>query len=212
MTFAKTLSLQFVLRVVGCLALGLTAALVAAGQTPGTKTAPVQPSASENPQEMRDRTQNITMLERGKDTAISREAALKQANEDFARIQVAEAELRGAFTSAAPDYKRISENATEIKTRAARLKDYLVLPPTAKDQKAKRPGDGQNAEQLETCVAQLKERVRSFATNPIFSKDNQQVDYREVARARRDLDDIIDVTARIRKDAEKAGSASGKTN
>lgn len=89
------------------------------------------------------------------------------------------------------------DNRTEL-----RMRDYLVLPPTAKDEKAQKNRDESDTSQLRPALTTLNGLITSFVTNPLFKKDTS-VDYTLVARARRDLDGIIDYSEKIRKSAEK---------
>src|SRR6516225_3399146 len=77
---------------------------------------PNSPPGAETNREMRDREANITLMERGKDEAKAREATQKQMNEDLQRIQSEDADMRTVFASAAPpDYKKIYDDAADIK-------------------------------------------------------------------------------------------------
>lgn len=149
-----------------------------------------------------ERNLNVTMAERNKDTTANREAAAKQMNEDFKGIQSLDVDIMKIFTAANPlDYKKISEDSAQIKIRAKRLKDYLTLPPGAKDEK--RHALAVDAD-LKLSVPALKDSIKSFVGNPIFQQTpGQKVDYREVAKARRDLADIIDLSASVEKAAGK---------
>jgi hypothetical protein len=194
-----------------------TAVLALGSPTPARAqarpTPPQQSPGSETPQQMRDREANITLLERGKDEAISKDAAMKQMNEDFQRIQTEDADIMNAFSSAnPPDYKKISDDAADIKVRAIRLKNFLVLPPSAKDEKRKKERESDNSE-LKSSVPALGESIKSFVSNPIFRQQaQQQVDYRDVAKARRDLDDVVDLSARIAKTAERLNKEPARSN
>src|SRR5262249_43351557 len=111
---------------------------------PGVAGAQARPNPNTLPggetnREMRDREANITLMERGKDEAKSREATQKQMNEDFQEIQTKDADMMTVFGSAnPPDYKKISDDAADIKFRANRLKNLLVLPPSGKEDKRKK--------------------------------------------------------------------------
>jgi hypothetical protein len=185
--------------------LALGSESVATAQTrPPVETGP--DAAIRADREMRDRQTNITLLEHGKDEGISRQAAAKQMNEDFDRVQTVGFGLLTLFSSAnLPDYQRIAADAAEVRMRANRIKNYLVLPPTAKEQKGQNALSDAEKDQLKSSLPALKDLIKSFVANPVFrqSSGTQQVDYRELAKARRDLDDIIDLSGRIRKTAEK---------
>lgn len=171
-----------------------------------------QPQALDNRRELRDRDQNITLLERGKDEARNRQIVLAQMNEDFERIQSVDKDILSAVSTAdAPDYQHISTGLADIRKRAIRLKNNMVLPPTAKDGKAQKDRDEADTSQLRPALITLNDLITNFVTNPVFKKDTT-VDYTLVARARRDLDGIIDFSERIRKSVEKLNKTTGKTN
>lgn len=168
------------------------------------------PPERDNRTELRMRDANITLLERGKDEAQRKQAALAQMNEDFERIQSVDKDILSAVSANdAPDYKRITDGLADIRKRAIRLKNYLVLPPTAKDEKAQKSRDESDLSQLRPALTTLNDLITSFVTNPLFRKEST-VDYTLVARARRNLDDIIDYSEKIRRNTEKMNKSASK--
>ena len=85
----------------------------------------------------------------------------------------------------------------------------MVLPPTAKDEKAQKRREQSDTGQLRPALVALNDLITSFVTNPLFRKDTA-VDYTLVPRARRDLDGIIDFSEKIRKSAEKLNKGASK--
>jgi len=168
------------------------------------------PQTRDNRRELRDRDANITLLERGKDEARTQQTVMTQMNEDFERIQSLDKDILSAVsTGTEPDYAQISEGLADIRKRAVRLKNNLVLPPTARDQKAEKHRNDQDTSQLRPALITLNDLIKEFVTNPLFKKDSA-VDYTLVAKARRDLDGIIDFSEKIRKSAEKLNQATSK--
>ena len=159
------------------------------------------PATVTNPA-MHDREANITLLERGKDEANRKDAALKQMNEDFQRIQTTDAEMMDAFVSAnPPDYDKISVDAADIRVRASRLRDQLALPAAGKPEKRAKEPDI-DKDDLRASLSRLSDSIKSFVSNPIFQQQApQQVDHHNGLRARLDLDDIIRLSSRIAKAA-----------
>jgi hypothetical protein len=172
---------------------------------------PNSPPGAETNREMRDREANITLMERGKDEAKAREATQKQMNEDFQRIQSEDADMRTVFASPAlPNYKKIYDDAADIKVRATRLKNLLVLPPSGKEDKRRKERESES--DLKTSLPTLDEAIKSFVSNPIFHQQaGEPVDYRDVSKARRDLDDIIEFSSRIAKTAQNLSKGSAKS-
>lgn len=174
-----------------------------------------QPATKDNPRtdpgELRGRNDNITLLERGKDEAQNRQTALAQMNEDFDRIQKVDRNVLSAIsTSDVPDYKRISLGLAEIRKRAIRLRSNLVLPTSSKDEKAQKKRDAMDTSQLQPSLLVLNDLITSFVSNPIFTSRDTNVDSPQVARARRDLDGIIEFSEKIRKSAETLNKTPGK--
>jgi len=171
--------------------------------TPGTVTNP----------DMHDREANITLMERGKDEAKSRDAALKQMNEDFQRIQTLSLDLTNLLSPGnQPDYKKVSEDASDIRTRASRLKANLVLPPSAKQEKPKKEPDAGKMN-LAASVSAVSDSIKSFVNNPIFQRRSQQPpDAQDVAKARLDLDQVIRLSSQISKEADKLNKSGGTSN
>jgi hypothetical protein len=159
-------------------------------------------------QSVTDRERNVTDTERARDGVAGYDAALKQFNEDFLRLQTADAEILKAFPAGKPpDYKRISENAGDVKKRAARIRDYLMLP-SVKHDKQKNGQDEAPADQLRSGIPALKDLIQSFVKSPVFQQQSQRADYRDLAQARRDVDTIIDLSAKVKAAAEKMNGAA----
>lgn len=140
------------------------------------------------------------------------ELPLEQIAEDFERIQAVNNRMMGAvMREASPDYGLISEAAAEIRKRAARLKSNLSLPEPEKKEAGKgaeyrRPED---AAQMRAALLLLDRALVSFVKNPAF-KNPDVVDAGDGAKARRDLEDVIELSRLIGKDAERLSKAAGK--
>lgn len=168
------------------------------------------PPARDNRSELRDRDMNVTLLERGKDEARNQQTVLAQMNEDFERIQSLDKDILSAIsTDGTLDYKRITNGLADIRKRAIRLKNNLVLPPAGKDEKSQKALDEADTSQLRPALITLNDLITSFVKNPLFQQ-GANVDYRQVAKARRDLDGIIDFSDKIRKSTEKLAKAAAK--
>jgi len=202
----------------GVLLTGAAAIIVwgcATGALGQVKPNPTTLPGAETNREMRDREANITLMERGRDEAKAREATQKQMNEDFQQIQTEDAEINTVFGSAnPPDYKKINDAAADIKVRATRLKNLLVLPPSGKEDKRKKERESES--DLKGTLPTLAEAVKSFVSNPIFHQQagqaGQPVDYRDLSKARRDLDDIIELSSRVAKTAQNLNKGSAKAD
>jgi hypothetical protein len=133
---------------------------------------------------------------------------MAEINEDFERLRVISEELKLAMkAAAAPDYKRISDSSVEIKKRATRLRANIVFPPPPKDERRQKtdPGD-----EFQPLFAMMDKLLNSFLTNPIFT-DTGRLDVQLANRARYDLDDIIKLSDKLRKSADKMQKNAGKS-
>jgi len=174
-------------------------------------------TTSDDVLDMRMRELNIRRLEIEKDKAakpaleVSPEA-VKQVNEDFARIQGINAEImRDYVTGKPPDYKHISEAMAEMRKRAARLNTNLLLPPDAAAADDQTTQIVSNKQQGRSPLLDLNDLIQAFVTNPIFKNANT-IDLALGVKARRDLAGIIDLSERINKSAEKLSKATAKPN
>ncbi|HEX8140713.1 MAG TPA: hypothetical protein VF544_24315 [Pyrinomonadaceae bacterium] len=128
---------------------------------------------------------------------------MAEVNEDFGRLRAVDEELKLASTAAAagPDYKQVASSSTEAKKRATRLKANLVFPQPPKNENRPKSPD-MEGDEFTILLAAMQKRLNSFLTNPIFS-DTGGVDAQLATRARYDLEDIIKLSDKLRKSAEK---------
>jgi hypothetical protein len=126
-------------------------------------------------------------------------ALMAQTEEDFTRILTLHNEIARALASKKDlDYHFVSEATAEIKKRASRVQSRLVLHLTSDDLPVKVQTD---AEMKDSLIKLCKE-IRSFVTNPIIENPNT-VDAAQLPRARHDLESLIQLSALIKKDADK---------
>jgi len=126
-------------------------------------------------------------------------ALMAQTEEDFTRILTLHNEIARALASKKDlDYHFVSEATAEIKKRASRVQSTLMLHPSPEDVPIKEHAD---AEMKDSLIKLCKE-IRSFVTNPIIENPNT-VDAAELPRARHDLESLIQLSALIKKDADK---------
>lgn len=131
--------------------------------------------------------------------------ALSEISADYQRIQVLNNELRRAGAAKDTlDYQRIAAASTELKKRAARLKSNLAFPepadaPKEAGQQPAAPDDAQ----VKASLGTLDKLIMSFVANPLFQAGLQKVDVQLATKASRDLHSIIELCARLKKNAEK---------
>jgi hypothetical protein len=133
---------------------------------------------------------------------------MAEVNEDFDRLRAVDEELKMASNSAGADYKRVAGSSAEAKKRATRLKANLIFPqPPKNENRAKSPD--METDDFALLLGAMQKRLNSFLTNPIFS-DTGGVDAQLALRARHDLEDIIKLSDKLRKSAEKMSKSGGK--
>jgi hypothetical protein len=138
-------------------------------------------------------------------------AVMVEVNEDLHQLN----ELNGAIamhttiSNQTLNYDSIVGSAFEIRKRSIRLRTDLALPKA--ETKEKVP-DFKEAEQgeLQPALSQLNQLLDSFLHNPIFS-DTGEIDLELAVRARRDLDSIVVLSEKVRKNAEKRSKTSTKS-
>lgn len=131
------------------------------------------------------------------------QALMDQVNEDFQHILKLHNEMvRAIDANSSLNYQFISNAAEEIKKRATRLQSALRL------QKLE-PGEQNGRLVREVAVMETKDglvllcaRIESFVGNPIIETPGT-VDVREIDRARRDLQSVVDLSGAIKKAADR---------
>lgn len=127
---------------------------------------------------------------------------MAEVNDDLRQLnQLNDAIAIYTATNQTLNYESIVGSATEINKRSIRLKTDLALPKA--DSKEKIP-DFKDAEQgeLQPALSALNNMLDSLLHNPIFS-DAGEIDMQLAAKARRDLDSIVVLSEKVRKNAEK---------
>ena len=164
--------------------------------------------------DLRERQFNLRMLENEARRPVERyepRLALTQIREDFTRIQAVNHDLAQANSRKdALDLKFVAKSASEVKKRAERLKFNLALP--APEKSAKRPKAEADAgpEQLKSSLSTLTELINGFVNNPVF-KSTGVVDAELSAKARRDLEEIVELSGGIKKSSERLSKVAQKS-
>jgi len=140
--------------------------------------------------------------------------ALAQIAEDFEQIQIINNKMMSAtMRSASPDYARIAETTAEIKKRTRRLRDNLRLAEVEDRDEAKEPSSKKAMEpgQTKANLLALDESIMSFIKNPIF-QSTQVINLAQATKAWHEIDEIIQLSELIKKDAERLRKFSEKTS
>lgn len=144
------------------------------------------------------------MMNRPATPAADRSAVRDQIRKDFQRLQFANDDLVKALSDkTAYDSRVITRSASEIKTRAKRLKQNLGLPVAPKGSEL---SPAANEENLRTSITRLIKLIDSFVTNPMLSQ-RHVFDATLAAKASHDLEGIIGLSEMLKKAAEKGGGS-----
>ena len=208
-------AVRFILRAAAVACCALAASSLVAGQgrarTSADQMVQVMRESQAKSNEQFERTMGLRMA-----GAINRKPdrpepklALAQIREDFVRIQVVNNDLADAVSRrGALDLKFVARSASEIRKRAGRLKDNLVLPEHESDFVVPEARGSAEA-QLKSSLVTLSELIQEFVTNPLFEKASL-VDLHLAAKARRDLDHIMEVSDRVKKNSAELSRAAQK--
>jgi hypothetical protein len=128
---------------------------------------------------------------------------MPQIKEDFTRIQIVNnAMMRKVFGNDVLDYKDVSGQLSEIRKRANRLKENLMLPESEEKEKLQKPTVAPAGAQLKDSLLALDTLIMGFVQNPLFQKPGV-IDTKLSARAGQDLKTIIEFSGSIKKEVEK---------
>jgi hypothetical protein len=128
------------------------------------------------------------------------EALMAQTEEDFNRIMTLHNEIARALASKNElNYQFVSDATAEIKKRASRVQHSLAL--GLSEEEAIKPEESKD-EPIKDSLVRLCNQIRSFVTNPSIENPNT-INVDQMAKAKRDLESVIQLSGRIKKDADK---------
>jgi hypothetical protein len=134
--------------------------------------------------------------------------ALAQIREDFVRIQVLNNDLARAVSRGdALDLKFVSKSAAEIRKLATRLRDNLALPEPAgaggRPEAKAAPPPAQLAAALSALDGLIMKFVDGVASGGVY-----RLDARSSAKARHELEAIIELSAQVKKASDRSGKST----
>jgi hypothetical protein len=142
-------------------------------------------------------------LRKPAERAEAEKLALSQIKEDYVRLQLVNKELsKAASQPAGLDLKFVAKSTSEMRKRAERLLDNLALPELQQEAMRSKAADIEREEQLKASLLALGQLVERFVRNPIFREVNV-IDAQASTRARRDLQAIIEISGRLKKESER---------
>ena len=130
------------------------------------------------------------------------ESVLALIREDFMHIQVVARKLMQTISKDDPlNLPFVTKSAVEIRKRVVRLKKNLAL---SESDSVERPRDEGEAKSrsLRFELSTLNDLIEQFVSNPMF-KEARLADVESSAKARRDLDAIIVLSAEVKSRSEK---------
>ena len=169
------------------------------------------PSAREGNRAMDeyDRTLN-RMKNDAKAARVRRRSLFPQINEDFQRIQIIHNEIvRMLKPDKSLDYDRLAELTEDMKKRSARLRENLALPEPEKTETKAEHAEAIDESHLKDNIVVLHDLVVSFVGNPLF-KNLGVVDATVIDGATENLNNIIDVSDEIKREAKILGKSSAR--
>lgn len=149
---------------------------------------------------------NIGKVKKIDDDFAPVRVSLAKVKEDYEGLQRANnAILQMLSPGKDIDYKLLAEASNEIRKRAGRLKSYLVtLEIVKEDKERKRNLYEIENEELKASLLSLDSSIVSLIGSPIFKEFGKVVDATNSVKARDDLDNIIDLSERVKRSAERS--------
>jgi hypothetical protein len=145
--------------------------------------------------------------ERRRDSTL----AYSQIREDYKQIQVVNNDLAKVVDKGVElDLKYVAKSVSEIKSRASRLKENLMLPEAKKPSERSITEVGTEPKQLKSALIVLDNLVMEFVSSPIFDQA-KAVNVEQAAKARRDLEKIIEISEQIKRGSERLKNTAQKT-
>jgi hypothetical protein len=132
---------------------------------------------------------------------------LQQIREDFQYLLAVNGHLSQVASQGDElDFRAVAKSASEIKKRAARLRDSLALPEAEADEKRWRAEVSVEPARLRTALSELSKLITVATRNPVFG--GYIFDAARAAEARRDLDEIVELSGRVGKCGERLSKGS----
>ena len=182
-----------------CVLLNVFAAAVAAR----SQTRYPGPAARENNRSMDEYDRALNRMKNDARAATERRRNLfPQINEDFQRIQIIHNEIvRMLQPDKGLNYDRLADLTDDMKKRSARLRENLALPEPEKTEDEPTHPETIDEAHIKNTIADLHDVIVSFVGNPIF-KNLGVVDANEVDAATKDLENVINLSDEIKKEAK----------
>ena len=186
----------------------LSAAAPALAQRSASGPPPIDKSSNQARKRQQDTATREWQLRNYGNPALTKdrrrlEALMAQTEEDFNRILSLHNEIARALAATKPlDYQFVSEATGEIRKRAHSIQSNLVLTlPPEEIKNVEIPGVT-NESEMKDGLFKLCKQIRSFVTNPVIEQPNL-IDAEKLASAKRDLENVIQLSTLLKKDADQ---------
>jgi hypothetical protein len=150
----------------------------------------------------------VTAVPARADTESGRAEVMKQVREDFKDLQGLNNKMMAeAWARETLDYSFMSEMASSIRGKAVRLKLNLNLPKSDHTEKAPSDPNVSTSSEFRAALLVLDRTILSFVNNPLF-KDPKTIELNQAAKARDDLESVIELTADLKKVSARLAKVS----
>ncbi len=146
---------------------------------------------------------SLTMIRGGKQDNRVNRALFEQMSEDFKQIQLVRLGMVNDIKEGKPfEYKRLSNQAAEIRKHAVRLKDSLALFEQQKSAERQFEKEELDITKIQDAASDLCLEASRFIENPMF-KAGAVYNVRYAAEAAQALDTVINLSTNIKNSADR---------
>jgi len=146
---------------------------------------------------------SVTMIGTHTSDPRLQRALIAQMNEDFKQLQVIRLGMvKDIADGKSFEYKRLANDASEIKKRAQRLRSSLALLEDKDAGKTTEKDAGYDARTIQDAASDLCLQISRFTTNPLFNP-GAVYNLRYATEADQALDTVITLSVNIKNSAEK---------
>jgi hypothetical protein len=130
---------------------------------------------------------------------------LGKVKEDYEGIQEANNNLLSMLSARKEiDYKLVGDAANDIRKRAGRLRSYLITLELVPDKERKRNLSEMELAEMKPALLTLDASIVSLIRSPVFKEFGKVVDLESSTKALNDLDNIIDLSERIKRSVDRS--------
>jgi TolA-binding protein len=169
------------------------------------------PATREGNRSMDDYDRTINRMKNDARAAnVRRRNLFPQINEDFQRIQELHNQIvRMLQPGKELNYERLADLADDLRKRSSRLRENLALPAREKTETQPTHSEEINDRHMQKTIGDLHDLIVSFVANPLF-KNLGVLDAKVIIEASENLDNIIDVSGEIKREAKVLSKSSKK--